>query len=121
MIAISHHVEETLVERLGLEAEGVVVIHLGLDHDLFQPDDTEPRLPFLLYPANPWPHKNHARLFDAFARVPSARPELRLILTGTGLERLGRVPEGSTSAAAYRAELAELYRTAVGTRVPEPL
>jgi glycosyltransferase involved in cell wall biosynthesis len=113
VVAISHHVKETLVERLGLEADRVVVIHLGLDHDLFHPDGAEPRRPFLLYPANPWPHKNHERLFEAFARVRSARPELRLILTGSGLERLGRVPEGvDLRGRIPREDLAELYRTA---------
>ena len=37
--------------------------------------------PFLLYPARAWPHKNHARLFEAFALLRRERPELRLVLT----------------------------------------
>jgi glycosyltransferase involved in cell wall biosynthesis len=111
VIAISAHVRETLVERMGIEPDRVAVIHLGLDHDLFRPGG-EPREQFLLYPANPWPHKNHARLFRAFEQLRRRRPELRLVLTGTGLERLtppagvvvrGRVP---------REELASLYRRA---------
>jgi glycosyltransferase involved in cell wall biosynthesis len=89
------------------------VIHLGLDHELFRPDGGARRGPFLLYPANPWPHKNHERLFAAFSRVHRARPELRLILTGTGLERLGAVPKGvEVRGRVRREELAELYRTA---------
>jgi glycosyltransferase involved in cell wall biosynthesis len=111
VIAISQHVKETLVEWMGIDAGRIEVIHLGLDHDLFRPGE-EPREPFLLYPANPWPHKNHQGLFDAFERLRQRRPELRLVLTGTGLERLtlpygvrarGRVP---------REELASLYRRA---------
>jgi glycosyltransferase involved in cell wall biosynthesis len=111
VIAISEHVKETLVERMGIDPDRVAVIHLGLDHETFRPGD-EPREPFLLYPANPWPHKNHARLFRAFEQLRRRRPELRLVLTGTGLERLttpagvvvrGRVPRG---------ELASLYRRA---------
>jgi glycosyltransferase involved in cell wall biosynthesis len=113
VIAISEHVKETLVERMDVEAERVEVIHLGLDHELFRPDGDEPRRPFLLYPANPWPHKNHERLFEAFARVRRARPDLRLVLTGTGLDRLGRVPEGvEVRGRVPREALAELYRTA---------
>jgi glycosyltransferase involved in cell wall biosynthesis len=113
VVAISQHVKETLVERSGIEPERIEVIHLGLDHDLFHPNAAEPRGPFLLYPANPWPHKNHERLFQAFARVRRARPELRLVLTGTGLERLGPVPEGvEVRGRVPREELAELYRTA---------
>jgi glycosyltransferase involved in cell wall biosynthesis len=111
VIAISRHVKETLVERMEIEPDRVEVIHLGLDHELFRPGD-EPREPFLLYPANPWPHKNHGRLFEALRRLRRERPALRLVLTGTGLERLtppdgveirGRIP---------REQLASLYRRA---------
>jgi glycosyltransferase involved in cell wall biosynthesis len=113
VIAISAHVKQTLVDKLAIEPERIKVIHLGLDHDLFQPDGAGPRQPFLLYPANPWPHKNHARLFEAFAQVRRARPDLRLVLTGTGLERLGRVPEAvEVRGHVPREELARLYRTA---------
>jgi len=113
VIAISNHVKETLVERLDVEPERIEVIHLGLDHDRFRPGRSdEPREPFLLFPANPWPHKNHPRLFEALRRLRRERPELRLVLTGTGLEQLsppegveirGRVPVD---------ELASLYRRA---------
>ena len=58
---------EALVERLGLDPDRVRAIHLAVDHERFTPDG-RPREPFLLYPANAWPHKNHARLFEAFAR-----------------------------------------------------
>jgi glycosyltransferase involved in cell wall biosynthesis len=112
VIAISKHVKETLVERMGIEPERIEVIHLGLDHDLFHPNGDD-RRPFLLYPANPWPHKNHQRLFEAFLRVRKRRPELRLVLTGTGLERLRVFPEGvEIRGRVPREELAELYRTA---------
>jgi glycosyltransferase involved in cell wall biosynthesis len=111
VIAISRHVKETLVERMGVDAERVEVIHLGLDHELFRPG-SEPREPFLLYPANPWPHKNHERLFDAVARLRRGRPDLRLVLTGTGLERLD-TPEGvDVRGRVPREELASLYRRA---------
>ena len=73
VIAISGHVKETLVERMGVEPERVAVIHLGLDHDTFRPG-TEAREPLLLYPANPWPHKNHPRLFEAFEQLSFAGP-----------------------------------------------
>jgi glycosyltransferase involved in cell wall biosynthesis len=111
VIAISRHVKDTLVERMGVEAERVEVIHLGLDHDLFRPG-AESREPFLIYPANPWPHKNHARLFEAFTRLRRRRPELRLVLTGTGLEKLA-VPEGvDIRGRVSSEELASLYRRA---------
>jgi glycosyltransferase involved in cell wall biosynthesis len=71
--------------------------------------------PFLLYPARAWPHKNHARLFEAFALLRRERPELRLVLTNyddptpDGVESLGRVSQD---------ELAELYRGAAALVFP---
>ena len=111
VIAISQHVKDTLVERMEIEPERVEVVYLGLDHELFRPGD-ETREPFLLYPANPWPHKNHARLFQAFERLRRDRPELRLVLTGTGLEKLV-LPDGvAVKGRVPREELASLYRRA---------
>jgi glycosyltransferase involved in cell wall biosynthesis len=117
IIAISEHVKETLVEKMAIEPERIEVIHLGLDHSLFRPSDAE-RRPFLLYPANPWPHKNHERLFQAFTQVRRARPELRLVLTGTGLERLN-VPDGvERRGRVSQEELAQLYQTAAALVFP---
>jgi len=41
-----------------------------------------PVAPFLLYPANFWPHKNHKVLLDAFRILKARIPELQLVLTG---------------------------------------
>jgi glycosyltransferase involved in cell wall biosynthesis/GT2 family glycosyltransferase len=47
-------------------------------------DEIEAQLdsPFFLYPANLWPHKNHAALLEAFARFHEINPDVGLILTG---------------------------------------
>lgn len=58
------------------------VIPHGVDHTTFSPADV-PREPFLLYPADGYPHKNHARLVEAFRRLD---PGLRLVLTGNHLD-----------------------------------
>jgi glycosyltransferase involved in cell wall biosynthesis len=99
VIVISGFVRDRAVELLGLDPETIRVIHLGVDHSIFRPGDVE-REPFLLYPARPWPHKNHERLFEAFALLRRDRPELRLVLTGggehgtipDGVEQLGQLP-----------------------------
>jgi glycosyltransferase involved in cell wall biosynthesis len=82
VIVISEFVRDRAVARLGLEASRIRVVPLGLDHEQLAPGGG--REPFLLYPARRWPHKNHARLFDAFALVRRERPDLRLVLTGGG-------------------------------------
>jgi glycosyltransferase involved in cell wall biosynthesis len=99
VIAISEFVRRGAIEQLGVEPERIRVVPQGLDHARLQPGTGE-REPFLLYPARRWPHKNHARLFEAFALARRERPELRLVLTGggdfsgvpDGVEAVGHVP-----------------------------
>jgi glycosyltransferase involved in cell wall biosynthesis len=98
LIVISEFVRERAVARLGLDPARIRVVPLGLDHEVLRPGGGE-REPFLLYPARNWPHKNHARLFEAFALLRQERPELRLVLTGSafpdtpdGIESRGHVP-----------------------------
>lgn len=108
VIVPSEFVRGRTHDLLGIPSERIRVIYHGIDHDRFYPGD-EPREGFLFYPAEPWPHKNHARLFEAFALLQRTHPELELVLTGydgpapDGVRVLGRVPPD---------ELARLYRTA---------
>ena len=109
VIVPSQFVRRRAVELLGLPPERVHAIPWGVDHERFRPRDEE-REPFLLYPARPWPHKNHERLFEAFVRLREERPELRLVLTGGGHEG-GPVPPGvEVRGHVSRDELASLYR-----------
>ncbi|MFI5076677.1 MAG: glycosyltransferase [Vicinamibacteria bacterium] len=45
-------------------------------------DPPPPAVPYVLYPATTWRHKNHVTLIDALARVRAAGVALDLILTG---------------------------------------
>ena len=117
VITISEHARQALIERLGLEPERVRAIHLAVDHDRFTPDN-RPREPFLVYPANAWKHKNHERLLAAYAQVRRERPELRLVLTGAGHDRLS-LPDGAESRGHVSLdELIELYRSAAALVYP---
>ncbi len=110
VIAISEHGRETLIERLSLPPERVRTIHLGVDLERFSPAEV-PREPFLLYPANRWPHKNHATLFRALELLP----DYRLVLTGYD----GSVPDGVESLGRVGAdELVDLYRRAAALVFP---
>jgi glycosyltransferase involved in cell wall biosynthesis len=111
VVAISDHVKETIVERLHVAPDRVRVIQLGIDLEQLRPGEPR-REPFLLYPANGWPHKNHTRLLEAFALVRRERPELRLVLTGTGLEDLRSTTGVEVKGHVPRRELVRLYQTA---------
>jgi glycosyltransferase involved in cell wall biosynthesis len=90
VITDSEHARAGIVRALGVPAERVVAIHLGIDHARFRPapDPADAQLlaplalpeQFLVYPANLWPHKNHERLLEGLAA--SASPDLALVLTG---------------------------------------
>ena len=70
---------------------------------------------FLVYPARAWPHKNHARLFEAFAELRRRHPDLELVLTAYE----GATPAGARSLGhVSREELVHLYRTAAGLVFP---
>jgi glycosyltransferase involved in cell wall biosynthesis len=116
VIVPSSFVRDRAVELLSLDPAKIRVIHHGIDHTLFSPGQS-PREPFLLYPARPWPHKNHARLFEAFALVRRRRPELRLVLTGGGHGR--EFPEGVEALGNVSFdELVSFYRRAAAVVFP---
>jgi len=109
VIVPSQFVRRRAIELLGLPPERVHAIPWGVDHERFRPGGEE-REPFLLYPARPWPHKNHARLFEAFARLREERPQLRLVLTGGGHEEGAAQPGVEVRGLVSGEELGSLYR-----------
>lgn len=114
VITISQHAADAIFEHLGVSPDVIRPIHLGIDHAVLRPGG-EARRPFLLYPARGWPHKNHDRLFEAFAVLRARRPELELVLTAYD----GPVPEGVRSLGhVSREELVRLYRTAAALVFP---
>ncbi|HET8929813.1 MAG TPA: glycosyltransferase family 1 protein [Acidimicrobiales bacterium] len=89
----SAFVRDRVLELFGTDPDKVVVVPHGLDtamtidpEDL--PDPTEMRRrfrldgPFVLYPAITYPHKNHATLVRAFARLAESNHDVSLVLTG---------------------------------------
>jgi glycosyltransferase involved in cell wall biosynthesis len=114
VVTISEHTAREVVERYAIAESRVRPIHLGLDHATFSPGDGD-REPFLVYPARAWPHKNHERLFAAFAELRRRHPGLELVLTAYE----GPTPEGVRSLGhVSREELVRLYRTAAGIVFP---
>ena len=114
VITISEHAARAVVERYSVPESRVRPIHLGLDHAVFRPGD-EARGRFLVYPARGWPHKNHERLFVAFAELRRRHPDLELVLTAYD----GETPPAVRSLGhVSRDELVGLYRTAAGLVFP---
>ena len=105
-------VQSTVRHHLGVDAGRVRVIPHGVDHERFSPDSNVAREPFLLYPARPWPHKNHPRLLAAFELVRRERPELTLVLTGGGHEARPLPPGVVARGLVSGDELVSLYRRA---------
>jgi glycosyltransferase involved in cell wall biosynthesis len=118
VIVTSEFVRGRALDLLELDPTRVHVVPHGINHTVFRQGDEE-REPFVLYPARAWPHKNHARLFEAFAELRKERPQLRLVLTGGGLDRFGRLPDGVERwGVVSTTELASLYRRAAVTVFP---
>jgi glycosyltransferase involved in cell wall biosynthesis len=117
VIVISEFVRERAVDALGLDPARVRVVPLGLDHDELRPPREDEREPFLVYPARRWPHKNHERLFEAFALLRRERPGLRLVLTGGG--DFTGLPDGVEARGhVARAELVSLLQRAAALAFP---
>ena len=120
VIVISEFVRERVIERLDLDPGHVHAVWLGVDHERFTPTPHVEREPFLLYPARPWPHKNHARLFEAFALIRRTRPELRLVLTGVGHDA-AIASRGRRGAIRVRSGAHRALSLRGVPRLPEPL
>ena len=110
VVTTSEYSRGRLVELANVAPERVEVVPLGIDHERFGPERGEADedlartldLParYLVYPANLWPHKNHARLIEALAAVPD--PELALVLTGSVYGRRGELSEHARRAGVER-------------------
>jgi glycosyltransferase involved in cell wall biosynthesis len=112
VIVTSEFVRGRALAQLDLDPTRIHVVPHAINHTVFRRGE-EAREPILLYPARAWPHKNHTRLFEAFAILRKHDPTLRLVLTGGGLERLGQLPDGVERWGVIPlAELASLYRRA---------
>jgi alpha-1,3-rhamnosyl/mannosyltransferase len=86
VITMTEYTRGTVVERLGVSPERVVVVPPALgSFDEVAGDLASTYAidgPFFLYPAITYPHKNHVLLVRAFADVVALHPDAQLVLTG---------------------------------------
>ncbi len=93
LLADSHATRRDLTTLYGADPARISVLHLGVDHERFQPITDAARLRavraryntgerFLLYVGTLQPRKNLQRLVRAFAPVARDFPDVRLVLAG---------------------------------------
>jgi glycosyltransferase involved in cell wall biosynthesis len=118
VVTISEFAKLRMVELLGIPADKIQVAHLGVDTSVFTPNFGA-RENFVLYPARGWAHKNHGRLIEAMGLVRAQIPDLRLVLTGGGLDTLGELPDWvDRKGLVTTQELHALYRSAAVLAFP---
>jgi glycosyltransferase involved in cell wall biosynthesis len=102
VIAVSEFTRRTVLERFAVDPQRVTAIWEAAGRDVDWAGGAArvaevrrryalpPRYAF--YPANDWPHKNHARLLDALARCHArGARDLALVLTGEWTAAPGRL------------------------------
>lgn len=88
--APSEYVCGRVADALGVARERIVEVPHGIDPGLGRGATAEVEVraryrlrgPYIVYPAITHPHKNHAVLVEAMARLHRRRPSVQLVLTG---------------------------------------
>ena len=87
VITTSNFSHRSMTAVLGVPEEKVNVVYLC--PDILPEEEERPPLPddwagpFVFYPANDWPHKNHLRLLEALALLRENGNTMRCVLTGS--------------------------------------
>jgi len=118
ILTVSQSVKSEIVREFGCDAAKIIVTPNGID-DRFRASAPNPApSQYFLYVGNDKPHKNVGRLVEGLAAVKAQRPEISLVLAGAEFEqyqsREGVITPGFVS----DAELAALYRGAMGVIQP---
>jgi sugar transferase (PEP-CTERM/EpsH1 system associated) len=93
VVAVSEHLREWLVARVGLRAAKVAVIHDGVDTVRFQPYSGHERRTtgggefVIAMVARLDPIKGHVVLFEALGLLAVRQPNIRVVIVGDGSER----------------------------------
>lgn len=93
IICISEFTRQDVHHQYGIPLEKMSTVWIIPSRNVWQPlsESTRSALlagmqlsgPFFFFPAHCWPHKNHARLVEAFARITSDLPaDTKLVMTG---------------------------------------
>jgi len=118
VLTVSAAVKEDILATFRCDPEKVVVTSNGVD-DFFReaiPNPSPSR--YFLYVGNDKPHKNVERMVEAFSRVRSTAPDLRLVMAGARFARFAPRAGIVTAGFVSRDELRKLYRGALALLQP---
>jgi glycosyltransferase involved in cell wall biosynthesis len=119
IITVSDFSRNDLIKNFIFPEKRITFIYHGTSFDKFASEVNEVKTPYIFYPANPYPHKNHERLIEAFEKFKSTFPEIEgnLILSGNPTPSiLLRIAESSArefichKGFVSKPDLLELYR-----------
>jgi glycosyltransferase involved in cell wall biosynthesis len=93
VFTVSEHAKGTIVDKFRVAPEKIHVIHLDADPEFKRPLPTTPsaafeklQLPkkYFYFPANFWPHKNHANVLEALKlAIRGGMHDVHLVLSGS--------------------------------------
>jgi len=92
VVCLSDFVANDVIDRVGVRPEDIEIVPCGVSDPGAAFDQQRSRAllegldlsdhPFVIYPAITYPHKNHATLVAAFARIADQVDDARLVFTG---------------------------------------
>lgn len=89
VITISEFSKKSITRIIGIPEDKVHTIYLSADvlpangKRPSLPDEWGSKLPFIFYPANDWPHKNHLKLIETLSELKQSGLTVQCVLTGT--------------------------------------
>ncbi len=82
-VAVSEFIRKKLIER-GYPAERIATVAIGVDVDMFTPQQEEPATPMVLFVGRMVEKKGVTYLLQAMTEVVKQRKDVRLVLIGEG-------------------------------------
>ncbi len=94
IICISEHTRKTVLKHLGIPPERIHAVPICIQSRLSRPEPEKglqylkdfgiAKRPYMFYPANFWPHKNHSMLLTAYGMFLARNPHSPIDLVFTG-------------------------------------
>jgi colanic acid/amylovoran biosynthesis glycosyltransferase len=100
-IAVSDYIQNNLLGQ-GFASDKVVVHHIGVDTNIFQPDPTIVRLPIVLFVGRLLEKKGCEYLIRAMVKVQAIKPDVELVVIGDGPMKADLEKQAKTSLSRYQ-------------------